>query len=249
MFFGSPKSLYVGYMDQATRLKVYKAQTKNVKEISKARKQIERVINHALRRDDMLTAQVQTKALALVFCAWAEANFSKTIHTPYGFTLDEISQIKQAHKNNGLEKGWEKCIELGLKRILNHNRSNYIPNTKQKLKKLVQECVVEPSLIRNKIAHGQWDIALNRNNTEINSELSMQIQALDVVVVYRWFESHKYLANIIEALIESPNRTFHHDYWIHITELRNFLDKTRDWNMEDKIKELKRKPILKRVSP
>ncbi len=46
----------------------------------------------------MTSANVQTKILALVFSAWAEARFSKLIHTPYGFDLNEIRQIKAAYE-------------------------------------------------------------------------------------------------------------------------------------------------------
>jgi hypothetical protein len=188
---------------------------------------------------------VQTKVLALVFCAWVEANFSKVIHTPYGFNLDEIRQIKEFYRANGLEKGWEKCIELGLRKVKNRKRSNYIPNIDQQLKRLVKDCVVEPSLIRNKIAHGQWEIALNRQNTSVNTELTKQLSELDAVTIDIWFRAHHYLAEIIESLIESPNRSFHRDYTVKIAELDNFLRESKGWSLDEKAKLLKRKPIRK----
>ena len=105
-------------MDNAARLDVYRAQTENVRMLNQARKQINKAINYALRKGDIVSSQVQTRILALVFCAWVEANFSKVIHTPYGFTLDEISQIKRAYQRPNLETGWKKCIELGLQENL-----------------------------------------------------------------------------------------------------------------------------------
>ena len=96
-------------MNQTERLDVYRAQTKNVQKIEKALIQINRAINDAYKRGDMDSAEVHTKVMSIVFSAWVEAIFTKTIHTPYGFTLIEIQQIKQIQKNFSLEKGFEKC--------------------------------------------------------------------------------------------------------------------------------------------
>jgi hypothetical protein len=232
-------------MDNAARLQVFQAQTKNVRMLDQARKQISRAINHALRRGDTISIQVHTKVLALVFCAWVEANFSKVIHTPYGFTLDEIYQIKQTYQKLGLEEGWNKCIELGLRKISNARRSNYIPNISQKITSLVNEFIVEPSLIRNKVAHGQWKVALNRENTAVNSKITKDLDDLDSVVITKWFGVHNHLLNIVESLIESPNRSFHKDYWKEIAELEDFLEKSKRRNLSAKIKLLQKKPIKK----
>jgi hypothetical protein len=62
-------------------------------------------------------------------------------------------------------------------------------NRRQEIERLVKEHVVEPSLIRNKIAHGQWEIALNRNNSAVNPAITAAIQQLDIVVIDRWFET------------------------------------------------------------
>jgi len=229
-------------MDQKAKLEVFKAQTSNKRMMEKAKTQVSRSINYALRREDKLSIQVQTKLYVLVFCAWVEANFSKVIHTPYGFSLDEIRQIKEAYKSNSLKDGWNKCIELGLKRVTNNPKSNYIPNIKQRLKDIVSEYVVSPSLIRNKIAHGQWDIALNRDNTALNPELTNKLSQLDVVTVNRWFIAHEFLAQIVESLIESPERVFNRDYWVLIEELEISLEKSKDWSLNSKKQRLKLKP-------
>ena len=74
-------------MNNADRLQIFHAQTDNVRMLNQARTQIKRAINSALRKGDKTSSQVHTKLLALVFCAWVEANFSKLIHTPSGFTM------------------------------------------------------------------------------------------------------------------------------------------------------------------
>ena len=230
-------------MDNQSRLEVFEAQTKNVRELDKVRKQITRTINDALRKDKSALAKAQTKILLLVYAAWSEALFSKIIHTPYGFDLAEIRQIKKAQKQNGISEGWKKCIELGLRRIANSPKSNYIPNIQKKLLQISSVYVFAPSKIRNKIAHGQLQVALNRKNTAINHELTNKIKNLDVVTLTRWFKVQWKLSQIIEALIESPNRTFHRDYWVLTEQLENYLEETKNHNLEEKVQLLKRKSV------
>ena len=62
---------------------------------------------------------------------------------------------------------------------------------------------------------------------------------MDVVKLYVWKEAFKGLSNIIEALIESPNRAFHRDYWQEVVKVEQHLKKTKTWSLEDKIKKLK----------
>lgn len=229
-------------MDQNKRLAIYQAQTKNVQEIDKVRKQINRAINTALKRGDNVAVQALTKTLAVVFCAWVEVNFSKVIHTPYGFSLDEIRQIKKAYKENGVEVGWEKCVELGTLRASKRKNSNYVPNIRLELKRLIRQYIVEPSLLRNKIAHGQWTIALNRENSAENTELTKSLAMLDTVVIYKWFKVHGHISQIVESLIESPGKAFHRDYWVELENLKEFVAQTEDWNLDQKVDKLKQKP-------
>ena len=236
-------------MDNTTRLQVYQAQTQNVRTLNQVRKQINRTINIALKKDDTVTIQVQTKVFALIFCAWVEANFSKLIHTPYGFTLQEISQIKRFYRENGLEAGWQECIKLALRKASKSNNSGYIRNVTRSLYSIVNEYIVKPSLKRNKIAHGQWKIALNRENTDVNVAMTKDLDDLNVVAISKWFKVHEYLSNIVEMIIESPNKGFHRDYWKEMDALKNFLEDSKSWTLEEKKKRLQKKPIRHIANP
>lgn len=235
-------------MDQNSRLNVFNAQTKNVRELDKAITQIKRSINDALKRNDHTSVRILTKTLALVFCAWVEANFSKVIHTPYGFSLNEIEQIKKIYMDNGVEKGWEKCVELGTIRASKRKSSKYIANIRLELSRLIKDYIVEPSLLRNKIAHGQWAIALNRNNTAENKDLTNSLATLDITEIIKWIKIHKHISLVIEALIESPERAFHKEYWIKVTELKEFIKETETWSLGKKKLQQKKKneKMLKR---
>src|SRR5262249_32476287 len=98
-------------MDAAARRKIYEAQVENVHSLEAARRQINRAINRALRANDDAMAEVQTKLLGLLFCAWAEANFLKMLHMHSHLTLAEIQQIKRRWGDLGIIEGWYKCIE------------------------------------------------------------------------------------------------------------------------------------------
>ncbi|MFC1580874.1 hypothetical protein ACFL4N_08180 [Thermodesulfobacteriota bacterium] len=233
-------------MNREEQLNIFKAQTENVREIGKAWRHLQRTINRELVCDNLTSASLHTKLLALVFCAWSEANFSKLIHTPHGLTLDEIQQIK-ALANSNIINGWLKCLELGLRRVSNTPKSNYIPNIKQAVERIIAEYVLEPRVLRNKIAHGQWKISLNRDNDDTNDDLTDQINEINVVRLSIWKEAHQGLSNIIEALIESPDKAFHRDYWEEIVKVDEHLKKTKVWSIETKVQLLKAKKSLHKI--
>ena len=99
------------------------------------------------------------------------------IHTPHGLTLDEIEQIKVVTHNSGVKPGWTKCAQLAMRRV-DGTSSSHVPNVLRKLEALIDDYIFDPSLIRNKLAHGQWSVALNRENTDINQEFTRQDKGL-----------------------------------------------------------------------
>ena len=157
-------------MDQEAKLTVYQAQVENVRSLKVSMRQVHRSVNDALRSNDQACVSTFTKTYALLFCAWAEANFSKVLHTPYGFEVDEIEQVKRA-KGNGIAPAWKKAVELGL-RHLEAKRGSFRPNARKKLYELIDSHVFDPSLLRNKLAHGQWVVALNRENNALQEDLT-----------------------------------------------------------------------------
>src|SRR5580698_4066295 len=103
-------------MDHTAKLAIFESQTQNVLSLKTAMRQVHRAINDALRANDGPRSEAFTKIYALLFCAWAEANFSKVLHTPYGLEIDEIEQI-QAAKADGITAAWKKCVQLGLRHL------------------------------------------------------------------------------------------------------------------------------------
>ena len=226
----------------AERQTVFSSQTKNVRRLVSAKRQVRRTINAAIRKPDEPSEEAHTLVLALLYCAWLEASFSKLVHTPYGFSLSEIEQIKREQDRAGISAAWKKAVALGTMRV-DSKKSGYVPNIRQKLESLIDGYVRDPSLIRNKIAHGQWSVALNRMHTAPNPGMTRDIQDLDVVQIEKWIVVANKICSIIESLIASPTRAFHRDYWLLLTALEEDLDRTDAWNHTQKRDLLKLKPL------
>ncbi|MCA7923708.1 hypothetical protein LGM35_14570 [Burkholderia cenocepacia] len=224
-------------MDEQQRLAVFKAQTTNVQELESAWKHINRQINALILDKNHKAVEISEKILALIYCALAESLFSKLIHTPHGLPLDEIRQIKDAVNADGVKEGWIKCAEFSMKRV-GGAKSNHSPNVLQKLRELINRYIFDPSVVRNKLAHGQWSIALNRHNTAVNDQITKQIEEHNVVELYRRLEALKKLAVILEDIVESPNKAHHRDYWTHLTQFEETQRKLADWTMDKKVEQL-----------
>ncbi|PMM16012.1 hypothetical protein BCT62_24905 [Vibrio splendidus] len=218
---------------------IFKAQTENVRELDKAWKHINRIINEAYRSDNHTLASFQTRMLGLVFSAYAEATFSKLIHTPCCFTGEQVNQIKNEGRKD-IISAWKKCIELGTDKITS-NKSNHVPNIKKKILELLDLYIKEPSLVRNKVAHGQWKVSLNRDNNAVNQDMTTKIASLSVVDLYRYKAAFDSLSGIVEDIIESPNKAHWRFYWEHVTQFEQTQKEMATWTVEDKIESLKRK--------
>jgi hypothetical protein len=227
-------------MEQEQRLAIFRAQTANVRELEIAWKHINRQINSLILQKQHKSVEITTKLLALIYCAFAEALFSKLLHTPYGLELEEIHQIKEAASHAGVKSGWLKCAELAIRRI-DGAKSNHAHNVKKKLGTLIERYIFDPSLIRNKLAHGQWSVALNSANISVNDQLTKEIREHSVIELYRRKYALEQLALILEDIIESPNKAHRRDYWTHLTKLEDKHAEMDGWTLENKIAHLFRK--------
>lgn len=223
-------------MGQNAKFAIFQAQTANVRSLKTAIRQVRRLINAALRANDQPTVQAFTKVYALLYCAWAEANFSKLVHTPYGFDLDEIAQV-QAAKANGITAAWKKCVQLGL-RHLDAKRGSFKPNARQRLEAAIDAHVFDPSVLRNKLAHGQWVIALNHDNDAVQDEYTTKMKELDLVKIGGWIAGHELLAGLVEHLIESPKKAFMRDWYEYVVNLEHEMIETERKTLKEHVARL-----------
>ncbi len=218
---------------------LFHAHCDNVRELKRAWRHINRAVNAGVLAGDFEAVSIQTRLLALVYCAYAESVFQKTVSTPGGFTQDQIHQI-QAEKNRSIVDGWKKCAQLAFMQVDGQN-SGHVPNAIQNLNRLIEEFIKDPSVLRNRLAHGQWRVALNSAGDKINQELTEEIESIDVVVLTRNRDALEKLVNIFEDVIKSPTKTHPRDYWVHITAMEESQRKMAAWTFEQKVEKLLRK--------
>lgn len=216
-------------------------QSKNVRYLGKIKRTLIKELNFALKNDDEHILKMKTLQLALLYSAWSESQFIQMLYTPNGLSSDEINQILKIKKKKGIVSGWKKLLELGMKKVSNSKSTNTIPNSKQFLNSLIEKYIEGPSIIRNKIAHGQWIVALNGKNTGVNQGISDNLEYLDFVEVDRNFEIHNYLSSVFRDLLQSPQKGFFKNYWSHLSELKTFIQDSKDWSLLSKKSQLAKK--------
>lgn len=208
-------------------IEVYKACTKNVKELKKQRGILEKLLKQAIRDNKKENIQFYTYLYALLYSSFAEVSFVKLINTPYGFNEAEIKTIMRC---GNLEEKWIKCFELAFSKIENTVNQGEIANKKKKLRKLLDEYIIAPSELRNKIAHGQWIVCLNNDCAAINDDTSNKLSQLDAFTIMKEFKIYAIFAQCIEDLIESPFKTHPHQFYQRITEIEVFIKENTDRN-------------------
>ncbi|MBR6124661.1 hypothetical protein IKQ19_13885 [Candidatus Saccharibacteria bacterium] len=200
-----------------------------------------KTLNDCIRRKKIQEAKYQTRIMALLYCTVAEAYFLKIVHTPGKLAENEIGEIMQTAKN-GISNAWKKCLEIGLDKCLTEDQA-HVPNVKSDVEKLIDQYVFDPAEIRNKIAHGQWENAFNRDSTAVNLTITRKIEELDIAAL----EKNKFalveLAQIMTDILVSPNKAHIRDYGKCIRELEDELRRRSDWSIETKQSKLKARRI------
>lgn len=214
---------------------VYEACVKNCKKLKSEQKILCRLIKQAIREHKDEQIKTYTFLLALLYSSFAEASFLKLIYTPDGFSDTEISQILDARN---LENKWEKCFELALKKVLNSTNAGEIANKKQQLTRILHEHIIEPSQLRNKIAHGQWVACLNNECTNYNDETTKKLNSLDPVYIMREFNIYMYFVLCIEYIIVSPQKAHPQYYYKQYQDLIDYIKKTDKWDLSSFKKEI-----------
>lgn len=153
------------------------------------------------KNDKILELESRTKTLILIYCTWSEAVFKKLIHTPYGLDLNKRGDIY----GTNIETQWKNLIDIILTKIPVQNNQGDLAIMKSDLEEIATKYIIGPSKLRNKIAHGQWNEALNSGNDNIVINTSYDLSMLDIVQIDLSFEVYNYFINILENILESTN--------------------------------------------
>ena len=225
---------------------LYEIQTHNVRELNKAWKETTRLINESYRLKNKPAAELQTKLLALLFSAYTEAVFSKLIHTPCALSTTEIENLKGKFKNNSFV-GWKHCLNMMVAKITSKTASEK-DAIRTEIRNILTSYIKKPSEIRNRLAHGQWSIALNSSNTQKNLEITEDIDKLDIVKLEVYKKSFDLMALIMEDLVESPNKAHIDQYSFRIAKFYSEQAKMGQWTKEERLAKLKPKIIPQKVA-
>ena len=134
-----------------------------------------------------------------------------------------------------------KCLELGLTKVKPTLDTKRLQTVRQTVLALIKDYVANSSVVRNKIANGQWVEALNSDSSRVNPQLSKRLSDLTTIELLKLKTGMEGLAAIIESLIESPGRTFNRDYPVIIARTQAALDAMAHWSLDEKVQRLKRK--------
>ncbi|MBX0335536.1 hypothetical protein K3G39_20075 [Pontibacter sp. HSC-14F20] len=219
---------------------LYVLQSKNVRKLKKVEANLVRTINTYLRKKDKFQVELNTKLYALVYCTLSEAQFIQIVNTPDGFMDTEIEKIKAEKAKNGVVKAWELLFDMAFDKVSTNWRQNAdLLSRRGELQNIINNFIKTPSELRNKIAHGQWDYALNRENTTENPSKTQELNNLTVIQITIWSEVHQFLGLILRDLIQSPKNSFHRNYWINLIKLQQFIIESKNWTMSKRIATLR----------
>lgn len=230
-------------MNDQEILKIYMGQSENVRYLTKVIKATQKDINLYIRKSNDFEVKVKTKILSLLYSAWSEAQFIQIAFTENGFMYSEILKIKSHKEKFGITEGWKNMINMALEKVGDLNKNKDLKSRLDKLLSIVNDYIEEPSVLRNKIAHGQWINALNRDNTAINTEITQKLDQLDPIEIGKRIEIHRYMGFIVRDLVQSPKAGFHKHYWTNIVNLETYMAHTKTWSLASKKALLLKKPI------
>lgn len=214
-------------------LGVYHASCENVKELLSSRKKLKKLFNNSIRSKADCDVSLFTNIYALLYSAYVETSFQKLINTPNGFGE---SIIKNINEQNNIEDKWKKCIEIALNYI-NDSDKGSLANKKKRLEYILNEYIIEPSKIRNKIAHGQWAKCLNEKCDAVNGEFTTKLKNIDFVKIDRLFNIYVDYQQCIQDIIVSV-KAHYRDYYILLCKLEEYIERTKTWSFDTKKKKI-----------
>lgn len=225
----------------------FKAACSNVKTTKHAFELLNRQINKLITQKPLIANKIDnnilkeihllTKLAIPVYTAYTEAIFLKLIYTPNGFTKQEIDQIFTTQKKQSIVEAWKKAIEISARKSIG-KKSGFYPNSIKKINTLIKIHFQEPSELRNKIAHGQWNSTFNKHNTSLTPDTSTKINNITIVEISKWIATFNILGDLFFLANQSPLKGYANQYWNKITDIEILLNSQAQWSFDEKVKKM-----------
>jgi len=183
-----------------------KVHSKNRAALSKAIVQMNRSLNESIRRKDKEQEYVQARCLFLLWVSWMEVSMDLILHSANKLTEAERKSIEACRRE---VDRWNLCLDLcfakhyltGKKRSL--TKINLGPTAFyrfQELKAVLKDYIDPYIEIRNRLAHGQWMIAINSEGSVKNQDLTTRLMVLskkELLLVKMMVKNFVNLANVL----------------------------------------------------
>jgi len=194
----------------------YKQHCENLRMIEKAITSVQRMLREYIRKDQPMNVYIYTKLLSHLINSWAEVRALKLIYEKAAFSDAEKLKLIKCDQ---LDARWILLLTISfcksykiLPRKLDSVETPITARTRYKmLSELAQNDLLESSQLRNRIAHGQWKYAFNKDMLEINQQLTMRLRQENIVKLQLKYKMFKSLAQIIHDLAVS-RPTFERDF-------------------------------------
>ena len=191
---------------------IAKAHKKNLDALLKATTQVNRALNQAIKNNDDLNERIYIRILVMLWMTWAECKLNSLL-TLSQVTKEDREYIEKNSKNE--HDRWRLLFDYFFRhRYLGNNWNRSIDGINlgrttfyryQAVIDLIDNKVALFIEIRNRLAHGQWHIALNYDLSAQNPQLTQTLWRLtktDVLILKRLLIV---LSSIISDLISSKS--------------------------------------------
>lgn len=220
--------------------------------IQRAITQLNRTLNKALARKEHNEAYVHIRCLFILYVSWLEVSMYCILHSANKLSSDERQTIICLNKE--IDK-WDKIVDICFKKYYLSTRQrifskvNLGPTTfyrYQELHNLINVHISSYISIRNRLAHGQWSIAVNSKGTGKSQELTTNIMTLtkkDIMLIKTILNN---FVNLITALCCSKT-VFENNYdtFIHKIDLgKTQIEERYQWTIDHLKKSQIRKESL-----
>ena len=203
-----------------------KAHIKNLHSIRKATTQINRALNAAIKNRDELQERMYVRLIIILWMTWAECKLNALL-TEHPQVTDQDREHIDSSSRSELDR-WNLILETFVRRryldddpgrelsrlTLGHTTFHRYMT----LSELINNNIALYIEIRNRLAHGQWHIALNSELSAKNPDLTQRIWKLSKVDVLILKRTLIVISRAISDLVSS-RKAFENGFDKHLRDL------------------------------
>lgn len=186
-------------------------------------------IKESIRRNEQSQVDAFTRILAQLVNSWIEVRVLKLIYEPNAFTEDQVEEILNIQVLNAK---WKKALFYSYSKSFKISDPSKIQDDRYKyLSDLINSDFLESNIVRNKLAHGQWKYAFNKELTAINDDITKRVNDENVMKLQIKMKIFKDIAQIIHDLTVSKP-TFERDFDKYVSRVKNNKNHYENKNFE-----------------